>query len=76
MLKWNKIIMATRHIINCGCSNFLAGVLMLLGAIIYAADVHKDLNSDFTLGAGFALVIVAAVITGSGGAPMFLIQAE
>lgn len=71
--------MATGHIVNCCYSYFLTGVLMLLGAIIYAADPHKDLsdlNSDIKLGAGFALVIVAAVITGSGAAPMFLIQAE
>lgn len=47
---------------------------MLIGAIIFAAD--KDLYTGYDLHAGFALVIVAAVLTVAGGVFMFLSPSE
>ena len=44
---------------------------MILGAIIYAADTD-DTSSQQKLHAGFALVIIAAVIEIVGGVFMFI----
>lgn len=56
---------------------YFTGILMLLGAIIYAADPvalsYKPIGDDkFNLHAGFALVIIAALIEGAGGIVMFI----